>query len=438
MKSIQLSRRAALRSGGVTMALPFLEAMLPRRAGAETLAPPPRFIVFFQPNGSNQKVWVPETTGRDYTLSRTLVPLGPVKDKVNVLSHLNGADEPLGHEFATLAMLTATKEYASGETRATTTWPASTMSVDQVIADKYIGQTRFPSLQVAAPLDSQDCGNDGPAISVRKGVPQPAICDARKLFERLFKENVTIGVDKATRYRQSVLGAVGLRAKELRQRLGKADQLRMDEYLESVSSIERRLMSGGGSTCPMVPSVETLPTDRNAYFKLMMDLSLLAVRCDRTRVLTFQAGFGGDTWEFDGKKLNQHGDIAHHDNRPDLLEYAHRVDLWYVEKFSTLLQQLDAVVEPGGTMLDNSVVLFINEFGSGNAHNSENIPVILAGRAGGKISTGRHISFPYSAVPGKQAVGRKTGDLLLSILRAFDIERSTFGTWGTSPLAEIA
>jgi Protein of unknown function (DUF1552) len=438
MKSIQLYRRTALRSAGVTMALPFLEATLPRRAGAEVLAPPPRFIVFFQPNGSNQKVWVPATTGADYTLSRTLLPLAPVKDKVNVLSHLDAADEALGHEFAGLAMLTATKEYENGQTRDTTTWPATTMSVDQVIADKYIGQTRFPSLQVAAPLDSQDCGFDGPAISVRKGVPQPAICNARVLFDRFFKENVTTGVDKATLYRQSVLGAVGVRAKELRQRLGKADQLRMDEYLESVDSIERRLMSVGGSTCPMAPSVATLPTERNAYFKLMMDLSLLALRCDRTRVLTFQGGFGEDTWEFDGKKLNQHGDIAHHGDNPQQLEYAHRVDLWYVGQFSTLLQQLDSVVEPGGTMLDNSVVLFINEFGNGNAHDSQNIPILLAGRAGGKITSGRHISFPYSAMPGKDPVGRKTGDLFLSILRAFEIERSTFGTWGRSPLAEIA
>ncbi|MDZ4696650.1 MAG: DUF1552 domain-containing protein [Deltaproteobacteria bacterium] len=427
MKSIQLSRRAALRSGGVTMALPFLEAMLPRRAGAEIAPPPPRFIVFFQPNGSNQKVWVPATTGHDYTLSRTLAPLAPVKDKINVLSNLTvvDADVAIGHEFALPAMLTATKERINGETT----------SIDQVIADTYAGQTRFPSLQVAAPLDSQDCSIDAPTMSIRKGVIQPVICNAKQLFDRVFQESVKPGIDKATRYRQSVLGVVGLRAKDLRQRLGKADQLRMDEYLESVSSIERRLVSGGDASCPIAKPPGVLPTDRSAYFKLMMDVSLLALRCDRTRVLAFQSGFGESTWEFDGKKLNQHGDIAHHDNRPENLEYAHRVDLWHVEHFSTLLQQLDAVVEPGGTMLDNSVALFINEFGDGNAHSSDSIPIILAGRAGGKISAGRHIHFPPSAVPGK---GRTTGDLFLSILRTFGVERSTFGTWGTKPLAEIA
>lgn len=427
MKIIQLSRRAALRSGGVTMALPFLEAMLPRRAGAETAAPPPRFIVFFQPNGSNRKVWTPTATGRDYTLTRTLAPLAPVKDKVIVVSNLVVTDPSvaIGHQFALPAMLTATKERMNGET----------MSIDQVIADKYAGQTRFPSLQVAAPLDSQDCLIDAPTMSIRKGVIQPVICNAKKLFDRVFEDTAKPEIDKTTRYRQSVLGAVGLRAKDLRQRLGKADQLRMDEYLESVSSIERRLVSIGGASCPMTKPPGELPTDRSAYFKLMMDVSLLALRCDRTRVLGFQSGFGESTWEFDGKKLNQHGDIAHHDNRPENLEYAHRVDLWHIEHFSTLLQQLEAVVEPGGTMLDNTVALFINEFGDGNAHSSQDIPVILAGRAGGKISSGRHISFASDSMQGK---GRTTGDLFLSILRAFSIERQTFGTWGTKPLAEIA
>jgi hypothetical protein len=238
--------------------------------------------------------------------------------------------------------------------------------------------------------------------------------------------------------RRTVLDRVRERTAALQQTLGAADRRRLDEYLESIRSVERSLQA---VSCESAPGAEGVSTDRDQYMKVMLDLAVLALKCDVTRVITFHVGANNSegVFEFDGVKYLHHSELSHHGSDPQKLDYVHRVEKWHVGHFAYLLEQLDAIADVNGTLLDNSVAYYTSEIGDGQAHNAFHVPVLLAGRGAGALPAGQHIAFPVTQQgTAPPTTGYFTADLLLTLLqRVYRIDQPSFGEFGSTTIPEV-
>jgi hypothetical protein len=442
MTSWKLSRRAMLRGAGVALALPVLDAMLDDRgllhgtAHAQSAAPPVRVVTFFFPNGTWNKlnypggvrtlesIWVPSATGTGYPLPPALMPLAALRDEFNVVSGLNNV-EGNGHEIGMPTF--ANGAAPSGET-------AGGPSIDQVALDHLGGGTRVSSLVISL---SGNCNMNRPrqrALSWRStaaGISHVQWeSDPRSLFRTLFGASAPAAMpgqpaDPTDALRRSVLDFVRGDAQRLRGRLGANDRSRLDEHLAAIREIEARLGGGGGggnpppASCAMVPlpaaiasgptgavcATGTNPWRDDVAAPIMADLLALALKCDLTRFASFGLG---DTnydvivdWIAPGK--NEHNDIAH--SATDR-ENVTRSTQWKMSVFAHLLTALRDSREGAGSVLDNCVIFCGSNMSDGQLHNHEDMPILVAGRAGGRLRTGRHVRYP----------GAMTRDLLGSLL----------------------
>jgi hypothetical protein len=429
-----------LRSGGVALALPWLEIMVPRVVHGQAAISRPRFIGFYQPNGVNGEKWKPALTGPDYQLSPTLEPLGKVRSKVTVLSNLRLADANYTHQtFAT--MLSGYRPKHPDLAKVT--------SFDQVVARGAGFATPFESLQLmvlpglesaATPENAHevDCKIDASTMSGRDGTPLPTMCNPRKVFDRLFSVAPTDGIDQRA-VRSSVLDAVRERTIALKEQLGAADRRRLDEYLDGIRSIELTLNAAVSCDSPL--GSEGVPTNRESYVRLMLDLAVIALKCELTRVITFHMGVNNSesVFEFDGKKYLHHSELSHHGQDPLKLDLVHRVEKWHVGHFAYLLEQLDATQEAERTALDNTVAYYTSEIGDGQAHNAFHVPALLAGRGGGALKPGQHLAFPFTQQgTAPPTAGYFTADVLLTLLnRVYGIDQASFGEFGASLIDEL-
>jgi hypothetical protein len=436
-----LSRRRFLRGAGVALGLPLLEAMSLRGApaswlgGDERATAPVRAAYLYFPNGAWMDAWVPTQTGADYELPFSLTPLDPVKDSVLVLS---GLDKPFsrsgdGHYAKTANFLTGL------HVRKTTGQDLSAggVSVDQVAASKVGHLTPLPSLELAT--DPVINGLDravnytrmyGSFISWRSPtVPMPRLIDPRAAFERMFGARDAEGrpiPQPARADDRTLLDAALEDAHDLRRRLGKGDQQKLDEYLESVHSVESRLdftrKDADSWRPPTKPDKLTPPPsmarpamvfksndnggdgatadaqriDPRELVRLMLDLMVLAFWTDSTRNLTFM--FANDvsprSFAFlDGVQDNHHGS-SHHEKKPEKIESYKIITRWHVDQFVYLLKRLQGISEGDRTLLDNAMILCGSSLSDGNAHSPNNLPILLGGKGGGRIRSGRHLAFP--------------------------------------------
>jgi hypothetical protein len=455
--STSLSRRAMLRGLGVAIALPLLEAMLPRRARGQVAGAPLRFMGWFHPNGFNADVWTPAGEGSGFDLPPTLAPLASVQDYLLVLSGLTlaGPGVNLGsHTGGEQALFTSVAKIV----------PGKTSSIDQVIAQKVGGATTVPSLQlgieingyydpyvdsgngfIASPTPSFDdtkdyCDSDDCKAAVVQGSRLPNLYNPRLIFQQLFGSlpggpggAATAGMQKSDLYRRSILDAVTGQAKSLSQKLGSADQALLDEYLTGVRQIETSIQNAGNAKgCSAGTQPIGIPFDQTARAKLMCDLVVKAFQCDATRVVTLMLGRTTSPMSFtvDGVVYSHHNDASHWGTDPVKKHAKDFIDNWQVSQLAYLLGQMKAIAEPGGTMLDNVVVFYSSDVADPNLHNQDDMPVLLAGRGGGAFRTGRHLKSGIA--------GRTTGDLFLTILSAFGIQQTTFGDYGKSPLGGLS
>jgi hypothetical protein len=460
-KSWELSRRSVLRgAAGAVLALPWLEAMAPSVARAQSTGtrPPLRFVGIFHSAGVVPNQWFPTTEGASYTLPASLTPLEPVKGDVLVLSGLR-----LGswdyyektHEGGFWMMLTASERIVAG----------TTDSIDQVIAGATASQVRVPSLTLSVENngyynpgyrdsngdgyidprtssydDTQDhCGGGEHCMATfAKGQRLPNLYNPRVIFDRLFGSLTPTGPTEQERrvwtYRRSVLDRVTNQAKALQGRLGHADQLRLDEYLSGIRAIEQAIQRAeqGAPAPACTPGAQPvgIPMDRTAYANLMCDLIVKAFECDTTRVATLMLGMcvSPMTFTVNGRAYSHHGDASHHGNDPVKMAAKVEIDRWQVARLAHLVQRLKAVPEGTGTLLDNTAVFYSSDISHSDWHNHFDMPVILAGRAGGAFRPGRHL----------RAQGKRCGDVLLSILQAFGIPRGNFGPLAQGPLSGLA
>lgn len=412
---LPLSRRTLLRGTGAALALPWLEAMLPSASAGPVDGQtsdrdtPVRLAALFVPNGVRQDRWTPKGEGRDFELSPTLQPLAPLKDRLLVLTNLwnQASNVGDGHYVKCSGFLTCTTINKSLGIDLN----CNGRSVDQIAADHSESVTPLRSLELG--IDPVSTGVDTNVGYTRvygshiawNGPTRPLAkeLNPQLVFDRLMRASRP--ASQANGRNQRLLDQVLDDARQLRDRLGASDRQRMDEYLESVRAIEKRLerQAAGNANLwqprvPIDPSKRPpadIPEQYADHVRLMLDMIALAFQTDTTRVCTFMFGnaVSGRNFSFLDGVSGGHHDLSHHQNDQEKLRQYQLINHWHIEQYAYLLDRLAGMTEGAGTVLDHSMILYGSGLRDGNSHNPHNLPIILAGKAGGRIDSGRHLAY---------------------------------------------
>ena len=423
IKTDLLSRRAVLKGLGVTMCLPFMETLRPLAAFAgERARPPVRMAVLYMPNGVNAREWMPEGAGSDFKLSPILAPLANVKSDLLVFTELMNKQsiEGDGHYVKVAPFLTGTHI-----TKTTgSNLRCGGISLDQLAAQHVGNMTPLPSLELSVepPTTYVDTNVGftalyGSHISWNTPTtPMTREINPQLAFDRLFRSNTpgkTVSKNDA-----SVLDAVMGDARGLQAKIGQVDRLKLDEYFDAVRSVEKRIAfdtsrrkSEYHNDAAAKAEVEKLGGRIKDYYKdsaklheridhteqvrLMLDIMVLAFWTDSTRVATFMFGneVSGKNFSFLPGVSGSHHEISHHSNEKAKLEEYKRINIWHMQQYAYMLERMKAIKEGDSTLLDNSMVMIGSGMKDGNSHEPHNLPIVLAGRAGGALATGRHLVY---------------------------------------------
>ena len=409
-----LSRRTILRGAGVSLALPWLEALAPAAGiGSGRLAEPPlRTAFLFMPCGVRPDHWHPPGQGEDYQITPHLEAFAPLKGELLLLQNLWNAQAVgrNGHWAKVPAWL------SGGYVERSTGRDIDTggTSVDQVIASRIGTRTPLPSIHLG--LDHPRTGVDnigggfarivGSYISWRDPhTPAAKEIVPRMAFDRLYRAGLGGSgspVSKAERMEEaSILDVVLDKARAVRRKGSRRDQHKIDEYFESVRSVETRIQASlnppprwvneGDLGVDRPP--EGIPQSHEEHTKLMLDILLLALWSDSTRVATFMFGDAqtGRSFAFlDGVDGSFHG-LSHHRDEPETREQYERIINWHTSQAAYFLGRMRDLDEGGSTLLDNSMVMFGSSLSNGNTHEPTNLPLILAGRGKGALRPGRRV-----------------------------------------------
>lgn len=405
------SRRQFLRGLGTLMALPTLESLSPRgfAAAAPKAAAPVRMAYLYIPNGVNVAEWFPEGEGTGYQLSKSLKVIEEHRADVSVVtglaqdwasSHGNGGGD---HARASATFLTGcqARKTAGADIRIG-------ISVDQIAAQQIGHLTRLPSLELstdgqrsAGRCDSgYSCAYQFNLSWRSENTPMPPEMDPRFVFERLFGLGAAAGRGpEAARRKQmqkSVMDAVLADAKSLQVRANAADRRKLDEYFTSVRDIELRIERAEKLTTQMpdMPVPEGVPGSYQDHIRLMFDLLALAFQTDSTRIATFMLAHDGSNRSFSEIGVpDGHHSISHHQRNPDKLRKLGEIDRFYLMQFGYFLSKLKATKDGEGNLLDNSMIVYGGGISDGDRHNHNELPVIVAGKAGGTFKPGRRIAM---------------------------------------------
>lgn len=441
---LPVNRRHFLRGLGVCLALPTFESIAPLRALAAALpeaattptGAPLRMAFLYVPNGVNKRQWKPTGTGTEYELGKSLEPLAPFRDDFQIVSKLeqkNGWAGPDGagdHARANASILTGArpKKTAGADIRVG-------VSVDQIAA-KHLGNlTRFPSLELSCDgvRKSGSCDSGYSCayqfnLSWRsETTPVPPESNPRLVFERLFGSGKPgerqRNFDQRIAQQRSVLDFVRDDAKTMQRQLGRNDQQKLDEYLTGVREIENRIQKAERFRQLPDPQAETpsgIPMNYEEHIRLMGDMLVLAFQTDSTRVGTFLLAHDGSNRSFKDVGVSEgHHNLSHHQNNPDTLEKIAKIDTFYARQFAYFLQRMRETKDRDGkSLLDNSMIVYCSGLGDGNAHSHNDLPVIVAGRAGGAFNPGRHFD-PGSNTP--------MNNLYVTMLNTMGVKVDSFG-----------
>ena len=406
----RISRRTVLRGAGTAVALPFLDAMMPRALAATGATGHPRRMAFlYVPNGAIMSEWTPATEGASFELPAILQPVAPFKDELLVLSGLTcdkaraNGDGGGDHARASSAFLTGcqARKTAGANFR-------SGVSADQVAASRIGDRTRLPSLELGIER-YRGTGNCDSGYSCvyehtlswrSPNSPLPTEVDPRLVFDRLFAERADDPDRlKRNRLRASVLDAVLGDARSLNNRLGGADRQKMDQYLSCVRELELRI-ARADKLPPVQPpegavKPQVVPADLSEHYRLMCDLMVLALQADVTRVLTCMLAREGSELKYRMVGISEgHHELTHHRNEPAKIAKVRTINTYHIQQFAYLLGKLKSTPEGDGTLLDNCMIAYGSGNSDGNRHTHENLPILLAGKGGGSLKTGRHIRYP--------------------------------------------
>ncbi len=410
-----LSRRTLLRGLGTAVALPMLQTMSPTRllaANGASATTPLRMAFFYVPNGAHMPDWTPQKEGFGYKAPPTLDRLKEHRDTFNVLSGLtlDGArahgDGGGDHARSVAAFLTGAHPRKTNGADI-----QNGISVDQATAQRVGNQTRFASLELGLEASAQ-AGNCDSGYSCAyasnmswRGPTNPMAkeIDPGALFDRLFGGDTVKQTRRAKstreKYRKSVLDFVLDDAQRLHKALPAVDRRKLDEYLYSVRDVERRL----GSTemlrmnedgVPDYPRPKGVPKGLSKHSELMMDMITLAMQTDSSRIISFMFTNAGSNRSYADIDVKEgHHELSHHGKSEHKQEQIAKINRFHIDRFAYLLNRLKSVREGDRTLLENSMVLYGSGISDGDRHNHDNLPILLAGNAGGKVKTGQHIQY---------------------------------------------
>lgn len=459
MKTARLGRRQFLAGLGMGAAmLPFVPIL---DVHADTEPAPRRLVLFFSSNGMIYDSWLPTMKGRELVLSPILKPLEKHTSKLLVVDGLCHTvilekGDRSGHSAGMNTALTGRKA-KSIDTQNPLRSLATGISVDQYLAQKMGGDTKLRSIECG--IQVQPYSTDNSALSyVGSEAPLLAECSPYRVFDRLFRgfegpsTQPDPGAAESLEDRKRVLAAVTQQLDAVRSELPQSDRIKMEAHLSAVKAIEHSLTTGIGSAAGGSCGVPSLGKPIDVWGnnnipvlgKLQMDLLVMALACDLTRIGTIQYGRAGAAHRFNWLGPEFASDpmlavtdqakgfhaLAHKESDPASLAKLVKIHTWYASQFAYLLDKLDSIPERGGTMLDNTLVVWFNELGSGSTHTHDKTPWVLAGNVRGFFKTGRLVSFP----------NEPHNRILLSILHAMGVPDKTFGDadfCGGGPLTGI-
>lgn len=403
-----LPRRTFLRGIGASLALPLLDAMVPaaRAANDRTAQPVRRLGYLFMPMGCDQSRWTPRSTdGTLSELSPILASLAPYRDQMTVLTNLELRNAyPGSHATSNSSFLSAAK---AKHTESNDYYLGTT--ADQLAAQQIGQDTQLPSLELAMDMlqTTGQCDN-GYACVYQNNLswsspttPLPYEAHPRVVFERLFGEGGTLPERRAAlRRRASLLDWVSEDIASLRRRLGPSDQAKVSEYLDTVREVERRIQRAEADA-----ERNRLPADLDRplgvpaaytdHAKLMLDLQVLALQGDITRVITFQLAreTSNRTYAAETGVADPHHPLSHHGNDPEKIARMAKINAFHVSLFAYYLGRLKATPDGEGTLLDHTMLLYGSGIGNPNIHDHTNLPVIVAGGQGLGLRGNRHLRY---------------------------------------------
>ena len=447
IKKLLLPRRTFLRGLGATVALPLLDAMVPALSAlSKTAASAVKRLGFvYLPNGAVMQSWTPAAEG-DLQLSPTLSPLAPYKDQLVVFSRLaHGQAEPLGdgngeHSRASATWLNGVhpKQTEGSDVEAGTT-------ADQIAAATLGTETQLPSLELAIDLDFLvgNCENGYSCVYMNTiawrtpTTPLPMENNPRVVFERLFGDGGTREQRLAEmRKDRSILDSVTDDLASLERELGAGDRNRLDQYLDAIRAIERRIQlaeaQGAHTALPEdLARPVGIPGSYEEHVTLMFDLLALAYQADITRVFTFMLGreLGGRTYPQIGVPDPHHG-LSHHRNDREKLAKLTKINTHHVELYTHFLERLQSTPDGDGSLLDSSIVLYGAGLGDSNDHLHYDLPITVVGGKASGLRGGRHLSYPRDT---------PMTNLLISMLDKVGVPAETLGdsTGRTTALSDV-
>ena len=431
----KLPRRMFLRGLGATVALPFLESMLPARGAvaAEAKALPTRFVGAFVPHGAAPGYWEPESTQPGFKYPFIYEPREPYRKHTIITSGMwsQSSENPPGvtgaDHFVAAAFLSAEmpKKTTGADIHVGT-------SIDQVIAQKIGRENLLPSMQIGLEdpgANSTNCGEGYSCVYTNTiswqapDRPLPMEINPQTIFERMFGDGASPELRTARRERQaSILDSVNGSLKELMPEVSHTDRVRLEQYSDDVREIERRLAiaAKASSEVPNVAVPYGVPESFHEHIQIQYDLLSLAFQADITRVATvlYARDLTGRVYPESGTDISFHGGSHHAEDPGRVAQYA-RLNRYHVQMLAYLVKKLNDIKEGDGTLLDRSLILYGSNMGNSNQHLHYDTPAVHVGGASGKMKGDKHIAVPSRTVP--------TGNLLLSILDKFDVGVDKFG-----------
>ena len=400
LTSKSLTRRTVLRGIGASLALPFLEAMVPSaRAAAK---PVRRFLTFYVPNGMAMEYWSPKGEGASFELSPILQPLAPFRNQMLVLSGLHSSWNYI-HAGASGSFLTGTPRGGRNEIEI-----FADVSIDQLLARHFSNETQVASLELSmdAPANAGACTGNLSCVythtlSWRSPTQAlPVEYNPRAIFERLFGDTgKTDWAAREARMRQhkSILDSVTDKLANLKRELGPQDQNKVNEYTDAIRDVERRIEKAEEQRDVALPAMEApqgVPPVFEDHLALMLDLQLLAFQADLTRVISFMIGKEQSARPYPQIGVPEaHHPLSHHDNVPALIEHMSKINCYHAELFSKYVEKLHATPDGDGSLLDHMMILYGAGISNSQRHAGDNLPIMLIGGGTGTLKGGRHIVY---------------------------------------------
>jgi hypothetical protein len=437
-----LDRRTFLRGSGTTIALPLLEAMIPALTPLSATAAEPvkRFVGIWHPHGAAPGYWSPVTAGSDFDFSYITKPLEPYRDRITLITGLDvpeaysTEEEPGGNHARGAVFLSGARP------RRNAVSPYLGTTLDQIIASEFGQDTILPSIQ----LGVEDAGNYGNCNwgyscaytnSISWPTPTqflPTQINPYVAFERLFGSGASPEERQLGRIRRaSILDSVAEEIPALKFSLSSQDQVRLDDYLENIRELERRVQIAINNAVeePENGIPFGIPQGKDEHFKLMFDLIALAFEGDITRSATMMLGVDitSATFPESGTNGAWHGTSHHSDKPANIADYA-KMNRYHVSMLAYFLDKLQNINEGEGTVLDYSLTYMGSNMGNSHRHAHEKVPVILAGGLDGTFPGNRHIVYPDNT--------EKTSNMLLRLMHLYGIDQNSIGQ-STHPLLEV-